>query len=267
MAPRRTPARGSGSATATARSSTRRSSITGSFSRAIPGTRFFPAGGYTGNESTDLVDVNNDGKLDIVWVVRLRERRRLDATARGCGSGTATARGSTRPSRRTDWPAAPASPSPSAGGLTANESTHLVDIDKDGFVDLVWIYDAGRHREFGRAVVEGQRQRHVPDRRQPGSSASAAVLASRSGAQGGQTGNETTRVLDVNRDGNLDVLWIWDAQRHDRPVRVRTSISATATARSIKTPLVDVGASETRRTSPTSSRAVSAAPKSRSSAI
>lgn len=170
------------------------------------GFAYFPAGGYTANESTDLVDTNNDGKLDIVWVYDANATA-TSGTRVWLGNGDGT------------WQAAPILSTglaggtgfafSAAGGVSGVESTHIVDIDNDGLVDLVWVYDAtatatsgvrywkgNGNGTFGPAVVEDLGFQGGP--------------GFAFGPQGGQSGTQTTRIVDVNRDGNLDVVWIYD---------------------------------------------------------
>ena len=169
-------------------------------------------GGYTGSESTDLVDVNNDGKLDVVWVYDAAYAANSGVWVwLGNGDGTwshTVVETHGLQGQTTGGFSFPFSP---AGGVTGNESTHLVDIDKDGFVDVVWVYDGGAASTAVSGVWTWRGNGN-------GTFQTAKIIdigfvgggSFVGGPQGGQSVTQTTRVVDVNRDGNLDVVWIYD---------------------------------------------------------
>ncbi|HEX9004078.1 MAG TPA: VCBS repeat-containing protein, partial [Blastocatellia bacterium] len=178
----------------------------GHLSGGVPGYTYSIFGGYTANESTHLADTNGDGKLDIVLLYdALVGPTSGSRVYLGNGNGT----WAKTPIVDTGWAGGVGFAFSAAGGETANESTFIVDLDKDGIVDVVWVYDFGRGPNSGTYMWKG-----IGDgtfQNTPIEDHGLTDPFNTWGAAGGQNVNESTRIVDVNRDGNLDLLWLWDA--------------------------------------------------------
>jgi uncharacterized repeat protein (TIGR01451 family) len=187
----------------------------GSFTGTLPGGFIQMQSGITGNEQTFLGDLDNDGKLDLLWV--------YDAGANSSESGTAVWKGNGDGTFShtpvVDKGAFLGGAMPTGGsnyiqaGVTGNESTFLVDTNSDGKLDLLWNFDGG-----GAAVNSGTwvwlgngngTFQHTPviDR---GAFLGGAIPGGTNIIQAGYTGNESTHVADVNDDGKVDIIWIYD---------------------------------------------------------
>ena len=109
-------------------------------------------GGVTSTESTHMADVNGDGNVDLVWMF---ESFNKIYTWLGNGNGT--------------WEDAAIVTEGFTGGvgnkitpgITANESTFLVDVNTDGILDLAWVYDRGAVNIGGIYIWYGNGRRYL----------------------------------------------------------------------------------------------------------
>ncbi|MEO8082555.1 MAG: FG-GAP-like repeat-containing protein, partial [Ardenticatenales bacterium] len=163
--------------------------------------------GYDANESTHLVDANNDGNLDVLWLFDAHQTNPAAAGVYiwlGVGDGTWQTAAVRQLGTFMGNGVQNGTGQVGMGGGTPTESTHVADFNGDGNVDLLWMNEATNKSYTWLGNGDGTFQN------------TAVYKTGYSGGPGnvlsiGQSPNETTHIVDVDNDGKLDVVWTWDA--------------------------------------------------------
>ncbi|WP_428667119.1 FG-GAP-like repeat-containing protein [Runella sp.] len=162
-------------------------------------------GGISASESTHLADFNGDGKADILWA---HESQNRTFVWLGNGDGTFQHTGIVK----TGYTAG--SGNVMSIGFSGNESTHIADADGDGKLDIIWLFDAG--------PAVGNAGAYIWRGNGDGTFATAAIqdigtftgnsVANGTGnvALGGFTATESSHIADLDGDGKLDLLWLFE---------------------------------------------------------
>jgi hypothetical protein len=163
------------------------------------GTNGIGLGGVSTHESTHVADVNGDGNVDLIW---LFETHNKSYTWLGNGNGTWQDEAVVK-AGYTGGPGNILTP-----GISGNESTFLADVNTDGILDIVWVFDhgganaGGVYTWFG--LGDGTWQ-----------TAATVDIGTFTGTpghfMGGQTAAESTHLADFTGDGIPDILWLWES--------------------------------------------------------
>jgi uncharacterized repeat protein (TIGR01451 family) len=179
----------------------------GTFTGTVGGTANIMQAGYSANESTFLADINNDGRMDIVWVYDGNGVSANSGVWSWLGNGDGTFNHTPLADAGAFTGTFPVGGSNIIqAGTSANDSTHIGDFNSDGRLDLLWVYSqtsATSGTWFWAGNGDGTFS-HTPVVDQ------GSFVNGPGGIGGIASGNglfELTRTADVNNDGRLDVVW------------------------------------------------------------
>ena len=168
--------------------------------------------GVDGNQSSFLGDLNADGILDMLWIWDGVGNSAQSGTAAWLGNGDGTFNHTPITDKGGFTGIVTYANNIIQAGISANESTYLIDANGDGKLDVLWLADGeGSPADSGTWVWTGNGDgtfAHVPiiDK----GNFTGIIYGANNLIQAGYTANESTHVADVNGDGKMDIIGIYD---------------------------------------------------------
>jgi FG-GAP-like repeat len=168
--------------------------------------------GVDGAQQSFLGDLDNDGKLDMLWVYDAGGAAAQSGTVAWMGNGDGTFNHTPIIDKGEFTGNIAGINNIIQAGLTGAEATYLTDVNGDGRLDVLWIYDAG-----GAAANSGAWTwlgngdgtfAHTPiiDK----GAFTGTIYGANNILQAGISANESTHVADVNGDGKIDIVGLFD---------------------------------------------------------
>jgi len=168
--------------------------------------------GVDGTQQTFLADVNNDGKLDMLWIFDASGTPAQSGTAAWLGLGDGKFNHIPIIDKGSFTGAVYGGPNIIQAGINTSEATFLVDANGDGKLDVLFVVDGGGNSaQAGTYVWLGNgdgtfAHTSISDV----GNFTGTIFGGTNIIQSGYTSNESTHVQDVNNDGKMDIIWIYD---------------------------------------------------------